>query len=259
MNDFFKFELPVERILLCMGIDTTSTFNVVHKDRWAHGLLFNTKHPRTYYFEGYGAYEVGIGDILYFPKHTDYHGRVEPGCYCDVINFDFFVDVTFAPFVMTPKNPSAVEEIFKSAERAFARGGAEKIKCMAKLYELFALIAKENEAKYLPSDKAALIEPALKHINESFCERMPSVRELADMCGVSEGYFRAIFTSQTGQSPIDYATTLKINRAKELIRSGLCPISEAAASVGFEDIAYFSRVFKKQIGISPREYKNSSV
>ena len=167
--------------------------------------------------------------------------------------------VSFAPFVMTPKNPSAVEEIFKSAERAFARGGAEKIKCMAKLYELFALIAKENEAKYLPSDKAALIEPALKHINERFCDRMPSAGELAEMCGVSEGYFRAIFTSQTGQSPIDYATTLKINRAKELIRSGLCPISEAAASVGFEDIAYFSRVFKKHVGISPREYKNSPI
>lgn len=259
MNGFFNFDLPVDHILLCMGFDTASTYNVTHKDRWAHGLLFNSKHPRTYRFEGYGDIEVGVGDILYFPKHSDYHGRVEPGYYCDVINFDFCRDVTFPPFVMTPKNPTAVEEIFKSSERAFARGGVEKIKCMAKLYELFAIMAKDNEAKYLPSDKAAIIEPALKYINERFCERIPSVGELAKMSGVSEGYFRAIFTAQTGQSPVDYATSLKINRAKELIRSGLCPISDAAASVGFEDISYFSRVFKRLVGISPREYKNSPI
>lgn len=257
MNGFFNFDIPVDHILLCMSFDSTAPSNVSHKDRHAHGLLFNTKRPRTYYFEGYGKIEVGVGDILYFPKHSDYHGRVEVGYYCDVINFDFVRDVTFDPFVMTPKNPSAVAEIFKSAERAFSRGGAEKIKCTAKLYELFALMAKENEAKYMPSDRSAIIEPALRLIGENVCGRMPSVGALAEACGISEGYFRSLFSAQTGQSPIEYATTMKINRAKEMIRLGLCPISEAARCVGFEDIAYFSRVFKKQLGISPREYKNS--
>lgn len=257
MNDFFKFEIPVERILLCAGFDTQTTYNVVHTNRLGHGLLYNTKRPRTYHFEGYGDFEVKVGDIFYFPKHTDYHAKILPGSYCDVINFDFSRDVTFAPFVMTPKNPLAVEELFKSAERAYTKG--ELLRCTAKLYELFAIIKKEKDSEYTPSARARVIEPALRLIGERIEGRAPTVGELAALCEVSEGYFRSLFMSVFGQSPIDYITTAKIKRAKELIRSGLCPISEAARSVGFEDIAYFSRVFKKIVGISPREYKNSSV
>ena len=257
MNDFFKFEIPVEKVMLCEGFETKTNYTVVHTDRRGHGLLYNTKRPRTYHFDGYGDFEVGVGDILYFPKHTDYHGKLLPDSYCDVINFDFCRDVTYPPFVMTPKNPGAVEEIFKSTERAFSKG--DYLKSMAKLYELFSIIQKEKKSEYLPSEKARVIEPAVKLLRERTKERAPSIGELAAICGISEGYFRSLFLSVFGQSPIDYVTTAKINRAKALIRSGLCPISEAARNVGFEDIAYFSRVFKKVVGISPREYKNSSV
>lgn len=257
MNDFFKFEIPVERILLCAAFDTETTYNVVHTDRWSHGFLYNTKQPRTYHFDGYGEFEVKVGDIFYFPKHTDYHGKILPGSYCDVINFDFSRDVTFAPFVMTPKNPLAVEELFKSAERAYTKG--ELLRCTAKLYELFAIVKKEKESEYTPSVRAQMIEPAIKRIEEKISAHAPTVGELAALCEISEGYLRSLFLSTLGQTPTEYTTTVKINRAKELIRSGLCPISEAAKRVGFEDIAYFSRVFKKLVGVSPREYKNSPV
>jgi AraC-like DNA-binding protein len=158
---------------------------------------------------------------------------------------------------MTPKNPLAVEELFKSAERAYTKG--ELLRCTAKLYELFAIVKKEKESEYTPSVRAQMIEPAIKRIAEMKAGHTPTVGELAALCEISEGYLRSLFLSVLGQSPTEYISTVKINRAKELIRSGLCPISEAARSVGFEDIAYFSRVFKKIVGISPREYKNSSV
>lgn len=257
MSEFFKFEVPVEKVMLCAGFETKTNYTVVHTDRRGHGLLYNTKRPRTYHFDGYGDFEVKVGDILYFPKHTDYHGKLLPDSYCDVINFDLVQDVRFEPFVMTPKNPSAIEELFKSAERAFNKG--ETLRCTAKLYEIFAIIKKERDSEYAPSARVRIIEPAIKRINETVAERAPTVGELAALCEISEGYFRSLFLSALGQSPTEYATTVKINRAKELIRSGLCSISEAARSVGFEDIAYFSRVFRKIVGISPREYKNSSV
>ena len=257
MSEFFKFEVPVEKILLCAGFETQTACNVAHTDRRGHGILYNTLQPRIYHFDGYGQFNVEVGDILYFPKHTTYHSRILSGSYCDVINFDLVQDVRFEPFVMTPKNPSAIEELFKSAERAFNKG--ETLRCTAKLYEIFAIIKKERDSEYAPSARVRIIEPAIKRINETLAERAPTVGELAALCEISEGYFRSLFLSALGQSPTEYATTVKINRAKELIRSGLCSISEAARSVGFEDIAYFSRVFRKIVGISPREYKNSSV
>lgn len=253
----FSFDIPIKEVIFCLGIKTSTALPVTHTDRWAHGLLYNSKRERSYYFDGYGEVKVGIGDVLYFPKHSDYHGRIEDDSYCDVINFQLAEDVSgLAPFVITPKNPSAIEALFKSAERAFAIGSsAARLKCIGKLYEILSIVKGELEPEYIPSKQASLIKPAIEYINEHLTEVLPAVGELAESCGISEGYFRALFSSVLGQSPIDYITTKRIELAKELIRSGLCSISEAAYSCGFTDTAYFSRSFKRITGISAREYK----
>ena len=244
-----------------MSLRTRALDLVQHKDRHAHGLLFNSERERTYVFDGYGEYKVGVGDILFFPKHTDYHARIEPGSFCDVINFDLTEDISdFSPLVITPKNTAAIEAVFKSAERAWAtKKESAKLKCMGKLYEIFTLIKQDLELDYVPSEQALKLKPALDFIDGHFTVQLPTIGELAAMCGISEGYFRAIFAAHTGQSPIDYLTNVRISHAKELIRSGLCSITDAAVSCGYTDNAYFSRAFKRVTGMSPREYKNSGL
>ena len=86
------------------------------------------------------------------------------------------------------------------------------------------------------------------------CNRL-TMAELAQMCGVSETYFRRIFLNAKGCSPIDYINNLKLSRAKELLGSGMYSISEVAEQSGFHDESYFSRFFKKQTGVAPSKYK----
>jgi AraC-like DNA-binding protein len=74
------------------------------------------------------------------------------------------------------------------------------------------------------------------------------------MCGITPEYFRKIFKSFYGSSPLIYINNLKITRAKELFESGMYSVSEVAAHSGYSDISYFSREFKSATGLSPTEY-----
>ena len=74
--------------------------------------------------------------------------------------------------------------------------------------------------------------------------------------GYSPSYFRKLFKAASGLSPLAYFNRLRVEYAKTLLRqgSGLRPIKEIAASAGFSDPYYFSRVFKQYTGLSPAAY-----
>ena len=79
------------------------------------------------------------------------------------------------------------------------------------------------------------------------------------MCSISEDYFRKLFKSAYSISPRKYVNRLKTAYAAELINSGVHTITDACYLAGFENTSYFSREFKKRFGISPLEYKKSTV
>lgn len=69
----------------------------------------------------------------------------------------------------------------------------------------------------------------------------------------------ALFAEIVGMSPIVYLNTFRISAACEMLRTTDYSIREVANAVGVEDQLYFSRVFKKQKGVSPREYRAKRV
>lgn len=79
--------------------------------------------------------------------------------------------------------------------------------------------------------------------------------EMCSKSGLSYSYFKELFISKYKMSPVKYITHLKIEYAKELLIIGKYSMSEIASRCGFENAYYFSTVFKKQVGISPTQYK----
>lgn len=79
--------------------------------------------------------------------------------------------------------------------------------------------------------------------------------------GYCTGYFRRLFKASTNQSPVEYMQTLRINYAKSIINQygNSRSIQDIAFSSGFRDPLYFSRVFKKVTGISPKEYEKQQL
>lgn len=79
--------------------------------------------------------------------------------------------------------------------------------------------------------------------------------QIASEQNISISYFRSIFKDITGLSPVEYLNRVRILRALELLQTSQNSISEVAAKVGIYDPNYFSRLFKKIIGYSPRYFK----
>ncbi len=75
---------------------------------------------------------------------------------------------------------------------------------------------------------------------------------------ISPGYFRSIFKSTTGLPPVEYLNRLRMVRAVEYMKDHTMSISDIAAAVGILDANYFSRLFRKIIGYSPREFRKQA-
>ena len=79
-------------------------------------------------------------------------------------------------------------------------------------------------------------------------------QEIADYFFISKEYLSRKFKQEFQVSMVDYINQLRINRAKELLAAPSAKVNEVALAVGFSDEKYFSTVFKKITGMSPKNY-----
>lgn len=252
MQSFVNKKLDVSDIVIAIKVPEGGY--TVHKKRSSHGFAMFTEGEKEYDF-GSKKLMVRKNEIIYMPKGSDYHvTTIEEGA-CYAINFALYDDFAGEPFVFAPKNPSDVLDSFKTAER-FWRSKSDGFvhACKSELYHIFHVMTGEYASSYQPSSKLSIIRPALDIISEKYTQTLPSISELASLCGVSEVYFRTIFKNCFGMSPVKYVNELKINRAKELLRSRMYSVTRACELAGFSDISHFSRLFKKTTGVSPSEF-----
>ena len=81
-----------------------------------------------------------------------------------------------------------------------------------------------------------------------------SLDTLSEIAGLSKYYLLRAFTKETGITPYSYLETIRIDRAKALLRAGVSP-AEAALASGFSDQSHFSNTFKRFIGLTPGQYR----
>lgn len=100
------------------------------------------------------------------------------------------------------------------------------------------------------------INKVLSYIDERLQERI-TVEELAKLVHFHPNYFVPYFKSMMGDSPIAYVNRKRMELAKRLLTTTERSVTDIAAEVGLE-LYYFSRMFKKQIGLSPSEYRQGA-
>lgn len=86
------------------------------------------------------------------------------------------------------------------------------------------------------------------------CGTSPDIEEIARLSGVSYTHFYQVFKRLTGLSPLQWITVIRMNESLRLLANKPSTIMEVAHSVGYSDELYFSRQFKKHIGLSPTKY-----
>ena len=97
------------------------------------------------------------------------------------------------------------------------------------------------------------VDKAAAFISRNF-SRDIGVRDVADFVGVSESHLYRVFSAELGMAPAQFLIRCRIQEAASLLRNTSLSVGEVAVSCGFRDPLYFSRVFRRIEGISPREY-----
>ena len=102
------------------------------------------------------------------------------------------------------------------------------------------------------------LKEVLQHIGEQYAQPL-SPQSLADSCGLNLSYFCRLFRQGTGMTAAAYITAYRLSKAEELLTSTDLSVTDIAARVGFSDMAYFSRRFKRQYGLSPLQFRQQTV
>ena len=107
------------------------------------------------------------------------------------------------------------------------------------------------------SDKkyTEIIDKAREFIKAQYKNDEMSLQTVASYVNVSSNHFSAIFRKETGETFIDYLTKVRMDNAKDLLTCTSMKTSEIGFEVGYKDPHYFSYIFKKTIGMSPKEYR----
>ena len=138
--------------------------------------------------------------------------------------------------------PSRMDEIHEALEAMAAR--------------LSSSAEKDREESENENAGSFLINQAIAYMQKHYAEKL-TLQEVADACYVSQWHLSKLMNRHTGKSFYDILNSLRIKAAKELLTDPGLRISDIGEKVGYADTAHFAKVFKKLVGISANEYRNS--
>lgn len=153
-------------------------------------------------------------------------------------------------------------DAFKYAQQALRLGARDYILKPVRSSDILSLLlslADEIEGTgqdtdEMRTDVSQTVEKAREYIEENYFENL-TLQQVADKAAVSAGYLSTLFNKELGCSFIDYQNQIRIRHACTYLQQNYFKTYEIAYKIGFHDEKYFSKVFKKVMGISPSEYK----
>lgn len=223
-----------------------------NRERWAIALKCSGK---TYYYQDGNEILSDCLHAVIMPKGSTYSWKcTEPG-ECVIIEFDapqteselFSFEIADSSFIT-----SAFSKIEKSLN---SRQSVCQLECKHLLYGILLTLFRSVHKEYVPKDRTKLLQPAMDCITERYYDSTVTNTTLAALCGISTVYFRKVFETVYGMSPIKYLHTFRISKAKAILLSDYTSISQIAESVGYNSIYHFSKMFKAYTGISPTEFR----
>ena len=120
---------------------------------------------------------------------------------------------------------------------------------LAQLLRDYAQAGENEAAPERRAEVRAICDYLAAHASEQV-----SLDTLSEIAGLSKYHLLRAFTKETGITPYSYLETIRIDRAKSLLRQGILP-AEAALASGFSDQSHFSNTFKRFIGLTPGQYR----
>lgn len=152
------------------------------------------------------------------------------------------------------KDDQLLNDCLKDIYPSMQSGLADSFNSKDIICWLEKLTERLDEMRRNRAPASSLSERAADYICQHFAEDL-SLDTIAEHCGISAAYLSRIFAQEQGKGVQEYLTDLRIKRAKELLIETNEKIYEIAAKSGYPDAVYFNKVFKKNTGMTPKEYR----
>ena len=231
----------------------------------------------TFDIEG-TMYEVSTGDILIIPAETWYSARTKDICEYFFFHFSGKIDKvdtmpafstinnSFSFYLQKLEHECIYFNLKTSNKDVFNKVHTSIINCMeyrsyftpsgrllfdaefSKIMFLLGEIAEQSR-----NNKSAIVKKMIIYIKKNLTKPL-SLSEISSECSVSSPYASHIFKKHMNMTVTEYINSEKLYYACDLIRNTSMNISEIADYLGYSDVFYFSKLFKKKFGISPSRY-----
>lgn len=222
------------------------------------------------------AFLLHKGDSLFIPPYALHRISVPADtkvCYlCVCFDLNLLYDkelregfengsLTISPLCQNqPSNSTAFAQYISAAFHA-CQGNAEGWEFAAIGYLSLLFFELKNKGFIIPSSVAKIHQNfcmrVMDYISQYYSENITS-RSVADHLYINNSYFCRLFHKSFGINFSLYLQTYRLGKAKSLLKYTKLPISDIAAAVGFSDFSYFSKIFKKDCGLSPSEYRKTA-
>ncbi|MEK0312544.1 AraC family transcriptional regulator [Cohnella sp. 56] len=162
------------------------------------------------------------------------------------------------PVVSFKPNAQPIAMLWEMMENAQTKTGLDKYELSVRLYEwivacLRALDGRPDAGRTVPEPVTA----ALKFMETQY-HRFLTLEQIAAEAGMSKYHFCRLFVKHTGVTPIHHLTKIRIEEASRLLRQTRQPVAAVAAASGFDNSSYFGKVFRKLMGASPQQFRDST-
>lgn len=174
----------------------------------------------------------------------------------------FFADGFDHPTSISPNSNSRIQERLQLFEEIF--NTLSKNLSMNNIYysitSLFhflgsmKFLGEYRDSVELVTRKTDTIDEVIHYMHENI-EHKLTLANLAEQAGLSTSHLSLLFHKKTSYSPLQYLNHLRIQKACQLLDFTDMKINQISPKIGFEDALYFTRIFKKNIGMSPKEYR----
>ncbi|SHN34876.1 AraC family transcriptional regulator [Gracilibacillus kekensis] len=225
-------------------------------------LAFCNKGISHYYFNNH-EHQINQGDLLLFEKGVSHSAYSDPDnpweFYTVQFDIQFFNPVSEENFqqlsnIISSSNPFEYSALFTKLNHMWTgKKQGYLIKCRSILLEILYQMIRENSFNDYKMNHTIPIEEIMNYIQDNY-QKTFSIEQLANQTQFSTSHFRVIFKKVTGYTVLQYQNHIKISKAKDLLLSGEYNVSEVATLVGFGNVYYFSRLFKKTTGFNPSSY-----
>lgn len=222
-------------------------FEIHHKDgRYKHSFIYLQSGSLLCRFFDAAPMEVTADELIFIPEKTAHTTRYQQnGTQVKIVQFELAVGSL--PHYLTAPVKLPLHHAGELIDGFFESARPHPMRCLSLLYELLYRIDCDRTREPIKFKK---LQPILEELH-AHPEQDRRIAAYAERCEMSEAGFRRLFREYTGTSPVDYRNALRLERARLLLSNGGYNVSEASSAVGFSNLSFFIRLYKRKYGHTP--------